>query len=260
MKKTKRIISWNVNGIRAWYKKGALDWILKRNPDVFCVQETKAESDQLDEELRSPAGYFSYFESSKGRKGYSGTAIYTKEEPIKITYGLGKKALDQEGRQINIFFKKYVLINCYFPNGGSSQEKFDFKVKYFAAFLKYIKKLEKQGHKRIIFTGDVNIAHEEIDLARPKENSKRVGFLPMEREWVTEIIENGFLDTFRELHPNKVQYSWWDVKTRARDRNVGWRIDYFFVNKNLMKKVLKSQIMDEVLGSDHCPIQLEVEI
>lgn len=254
-----KIYSFNVNGIRAWERKGMLDWFKKTKPDILCIQETKARQEQLSEDLQNPKGYFSYFESSKEKKGYSGTAIYTKEKPKEVIYGLGKKSLDQEGRQITLVFKDFVLINCYFPNGGGPQARLDYKLEYFAEFLKFIKKLEKK-HKKIIFCGDVNIAHNEIDLARPKENQKSIGFLPEERAILDKYAKEGFIDIFRYLYPKKVQYSWWDMKTRARDRNVGWRIDYFFITKNLIKKVKKSTVHNNVLGSDHCPVSLDVNL
>jgi exodeoxyribonuclease-3 len=252
-----KIISWNVNGIRAWNKKGCWNFIEKQSPDFLCVQETKAESEQLDDGLRNPKGYFSYFNSSKERKGHSGTAIYAKKEPIKVTYGLGISDLDNQGRQINLFYKDFVLINCYFPNGGGPIERLLFKLRYYEQFLKFINKLRKDGYK-IIFCGDVNVAHEEIDIARPKENENKVGFLREERDWVDEVILNDYIDTFREIYPQTVRYSWWDVKTRARDRNIGWRIDYFFVDKSIFKKVKKAEIFDDILGSDHAPCLLEI--
>ncbi len=255
-----KIVSWNVNGIRAWQKKGKLEWILKKSPDFFCVQETKAHPEQLDQEIKNPKGYESFFDWSKIRKGYSGVAIYSKKKPNKIKIGFGNKEMDQEGRQITLFYDDFVLINCYFPNGGSSPEKFDFKIKYYEMFFKYIKRLEKSGHKNIIFCGDVNVAHNEIDLARPNENKNSVGFLPIERAWIDKLEKNDFIDTFRKLNPKKIQYSWWDMKTRARDRNIGWRIDYFFVSKNLSKKITSSKILEKVLGSDHAPIELKVDL
>ncbi len=253
-----QIVSWNVNGIRAWFKKGCQAWFFKQAPDFFCIQETKAHPEQLPEELRNANGYFSYFDHARVRKGYSGVAIYTKHEPKKVEYGFGIEELDNEGRQIALLYEDYVLINCYFPNGGSSPEKFDFKLKYFAQFAKYLKKLEKHGYKKIIFCGDVNVAHNEIDLARPKENANSVGFLPIERQWVDSVVASGYIDTFRNLYPEKVAYSWWDMKTFSRERNVGWRIDYFFVSSALKNSVTKSEILGDVFGSDHCPILLEV--
>lgn len=254
-----KIYSFNVNGIRAWERKGMVDWFINTSPDILCIQETKAQKEQLSQTLQEPEGYYSYFNSSKVKKGYSGTVIYTKEEPKDVIYGLGKRDLDQEGRQITLVFKNFVLINCYFPNGGGPKERLEYKLDYFKEFLKFINKLQKK-HKKIIFTGDVNIAYKEIDLARPKENEKSVGFLPEERAIIDLFIENGWTDTFRELHPKTIKYTWWDMKTRARDRNVGWRIDYFFVSKNLMKKVKKSLIHNDIYGSDHCPISLTIDL
>jgi len=262
-----KIISWNVNGIRAFYKKGQFDWLVSQNADIFCLQETKAHPEQLGEEIKSPAGYTSFFDWSKERKGYSGTAIYIKSEILeklagdqkhKFTSGLGVKEFDQEGRQVNLIIGDTAYINCYFPNGGGPVVRQLYKQGYYDAFLAYLKKLEKKGIKNIIFCGDINVAHNEIDIARPKENEKEVGFLPEERMWIDEVVDAGFVDTFRITHPNKITYSWWDQKTRARERNVGWRIDYFFISKNLKNKIKKAEIFDQVLGSDHAPILLEI--
>ncbi|HMP67667.1 MAG TPA: exodeoxyribonuclease III [Candidatus Paceibacterota bacterium] len=255
-----KIVSWNVNGIRAWYKKeNCLNWILSNNVDIFCIQETKAEKEQLPLELVNLAGYCAYFESSKERKGHSGTAIFTKFKPEKVTFGLGKKEFDQQGRQINLFFKDFVLINCYFPNGGGPVERLNFKLRYYEEFLKFIIKIKKTG-KKIVFCGDVNVAHNEIDLARPESNKKSVGFLPAERVWIDQFIQNDFVDVFREFFPTEIKYSWWDMKTRARDRNVGWRIDYFFVDKTILNKIKSVEIFDNVLGSDHAPIGIEIKL
>jgi len=257
-----KLISWNVNGIRAWYKKGSFDWFIKQSPDVMCIQETKAHPDQLEKDfpaLFAPEGYYAYFDYSKVRKGYSGIVVYAKQKPEKVTTGLGIKKLDQEGRQVNLFYKKHVIISGYFPNGNKSEEHFQFKLDYYAAFLKFIQKLEKKGYK-VIFCGDFNVAHAPIDLERDKANAKKIGFLPVERAWVDSLEAAGFIDTFRTLYPEKVQYSWWDVKTRARDRNIGWRIDYVFVSKILRKKIISAIICDEVLGSDHCPVLIDLDI
>lgn len=254
-----KVISWNVNGIRAWSKKEqTLDWVLAQKPDFFCLQETKAEPEQLSTELLNIAGYTAYFESSKERKGYSGVAIYTKHEPDHVDEGLGVPALDQQGRFLALYFEKTVLINCYFPNGGMGGDAFTFKLNYYEAFLKYITKLKKAGYS-IIFVGDINVAHHEIDIARPKENKNSIGFLPVERDWLTRVEQAGFVDTWRHKHPETVQYSWWDMKTRARDRNVGWRIDYIFVSDDLVSSIKKADIHNDVYGSDHCPISLEMK-
>jgi len=258
-----KIISWNVNGIRAWYKKDpeikTFSWFLKQKPDFFCIQETKAHPEQLPDALHDIDGYFAYFDHAKTRKGYSGVAIYTQHEADKVEYGLGIEGLDQEGRFIALFYDKLVIINCYFPNGGMGGDKFTFKLNFFDAFLKYILKLRKKGYD-VIFAGDVNVAHTPLDILRAKENEKTIGFLPVEREWVSKVVDSGFVDTWRHLHPKTEKYSWWDMKTRARDRNVGWRIDYIFVSENLASKIRRAEIHNEVFGSDHCPASLDIEI
>jgi exodeoxyribonuclease-3 len=253
-----RILSWNVNGLRAFYKKGAFNSIFEVDPDIFCLQETKAHPEQLPEEVRFPAGYHAYFDHSKMRKGYSGVAIFSKEKPEKVEYSLGKADLDKEGRMIIAYFKDFVLLNGYFPNGGVDPERLKYKLEFYDQFFKFIEKLRKQG-KSVIFCGDINTAHNEIDLSRPKENSNHTGFLPIERAWIDKVIEKGYLDTFRLLRPDKIKYSWWDMKTFARDRNVGWRLDYFFVSKDLKDKIKKADILDDMLGSDHCPVMLELK-
>ena len=254
-----KIISWNVNGIRAWHKKDdTFTWVLKQNPDFFCLQEIKAELEQLPDTLVEVEDYFLFTESSKERKGYSGVAIYSKHEPDRVETELGVKELDQQGRFLALFFEKLVVINCYFPNGGTGGDAFTYKLNYYKAFLAYILKLRKKGFS-VIFAGDVNVAHHEIDIARPKENKDSIGFLPVERDWLTKVEETGFVDTWRYQHPEKIEYSWWDVKTRARDRNVGWRIDYIFVSEDLKASIKKTAIHTEVFGSDHCPISLDIE-
>jgi len=251
-----KIISWNVNGIRAWYKKGLLDWIIQYDPDIFCVQETKAHPEQLPEDLKDIDGYFSYFSSSQLKKGYSGVAVYTKTKPEKVEYGMGIEKFDQEGRFLALYFKNFVLINCYFPNGGMGPHRLKYKMEFYETFLKFIKKFEEQN-QNVVFCGDVNTAHKEIDLARPKENQHNTGFLPEERAWIDDVIQNNFVDVYRAFYPEKPDaYTYWDMKTRARDRNVGWRIDYFFVSHNFMKQVKDMKILDDVYGSDHAPIVL----
>ncbi|MFT5179898.1 MAG: exodeoxyribonuclease-3 [Candidatus Paceibacteria bacterium] len=260
MKKNLRLISWNVNGIRAWEKKGMLDWFVKESPDFMCFQETKANKEQLSDDLIYPEGYHSFFESSKVKKGYSGVAIYSKHEPDKVEEGLGVKSLDQEGRFLALHFGDLVVITCYFPNGGGGPIRLKYKLEYYDAFLKYVEKL-KTKKKKVIFCGDVNTAHEEIDLARPKANKDNTGFLPIERAWMDKVEKKGWVDTFRYKNKDKkARYSYWDMKSRARDRNVGWRIDYFFVSPNLEKDIVKADILDKVLGSDHCPVLLEVSV
>jgi len=255
-----KIISWNVNGIRAIHKKGVFDEIFKKlKPDILCLQETKAEASQLKEEILNVKGFESFFAHSTARKGYSGVAIYTKEKPSKVEFGIGLPGLDDEGRTIIAYFKNFVLINCYFPNGGQGPHRLKYKLKLYDEFLKKINKIKKSG-KQVIFCGDVNTAHTEIDLARPKENEKNTGFLPEERAWLNEVIDNGYVDVFRHFYPNKKDvYTYWDQKTRARDRNVGWRIDYFFASSALVKKIKKFKTHSNFLGSDHCPIEIELK-
>lgn len=253
-----KIISWNVNGLRANVKKGGFDWLLAQKADIFCLQEIKAEAEQLPPDVRAPQGYHAFFESSKGRKGYSGVAIYSKVKPNKVEYSVGNMELDQEGRMISAFYDDFVLINCYFPNGGGGPERLEYKLKFYDAFLKYINSLVKEGHE-VVFCGDINTAHTEIDLARPKENAENTGFLPIERAWIDKVIENGYFDVFRSLFPEKKDtYTYWDMKTFARDRNVGWRIDYFFVTETLLESVKQINIHSDVLGSDHCPLSIKL--
>lgn len=253
------IISWNVNGIRAWEKKGLYTQFELANPDILCLQETKAHPEQLSKDLQKPDGYYAYFNSSQTRKGYSGVSIYTKIEPKKVIYGLGVKNLDLEGRQITLIFEDFILVNCYFPNGGGEAHRLAYKLEYFDAFTKFLKKLEKTN-KNILFCGDVNIAHTELDIARPKENAKSIGFLPEERAKIDILIKNGYVDVFRDLNPDKIKYTWWDQKSRARERNVGWRIDYFFIHKSFYLSVDNLFIRDTVLGSDHCPIACKIRV
>jgi exodeoxyribonuclease-3 len=266
------IICWNVNGIRAWSKKGAFEWFLKESPDFFCLQETKAEEHQLDPAIRTPEGYTAYFDHSKGRKGYSGVAIYTKHAPTRVEYEVGVKTLDQEGRLLALIYDnlnltgkadstgtKVAIITSYFPNGGGGPVRLKYKLDFYKAFLIYIEKLKKAGYG-IIFCGDVNTAHHEIDLARPKENETHTGFLPIERAWIDKIITAGYIDVFRHLYPTQTgAYTWWDMKTFARERNVGWRIDYFFISPDLEKAVSDMKIHSDIYGSDHCPIELRLK-
>ncbi len=256
-----KYISWNVNGIRACEKKGGWDWLINSGADIFALQETKAHPDQLSPSIVNPQGYFAHFDHSKGRKGYSGVAVFSKIKPDSVDYGLGKEELDQEGRFLALYFEKTktIFINTYFPNGGGGPERLDYKLRFYDAFLAYVEKKRKAGYS-IIFTGDVNTAHTEIDLARPKENQDNTGFLPIERAWIDKVVDKGYVDTFRLVHGAKPeQYTYWDMKTFARERNVGWRIDYFFVSNDLKDRVKKALIFSDILGSDHCPIGLEIK-
>lgn len=252
------IASWNVNGIRAAAKKGFVEWVEAGKYDIVCLQETKVfDESQLSEKMHHPDGYkYSYWSHHKTKKGYSGVAILSKTEPEKVEYGIGKPKFDCEGRIVVAHFKEFVLLNGYFPNGGSGPDRLEYKLEFYDSFLKYINKLVKQG-KKVIFCGDINTAHTAIDLARPKGNEKNTGFLPIERAWIDKVVASGFIDTFRYFYPTKTEaYSYWDMKTFARNRNVGWRIDYFFVSKNLEKNIKAAGIESEVFGSDHCPVTL----
>ena len=250
------IISWNVNGLRAVHRKGALQAVVDKNPDILCVQETKSLPDQLPDDLRTLNGYHSYFHFPTEKKGYSGVAIYSKEEPLKVSRDMGIEQFDQEGRLIMAEYKDFTLINVYFPNGGGAPERLRYKLDFYDYFLEFINKLHKK-QPNIIFCGDVNVAHKPIDLARPKENETHVGFLPIERAWMDKLISKGWVDIFRHFYPDKAEaYTYWDMKSFARDRNVGWRIDYFFSSQKMLPKIKSVEILDNVLGSDHCPIKL----
>ena len=257
-KKDIKILSWNVNGIRAVERKGAMDWFIKEQPDILCIQETKAQPDQIPPSLKGLSGYHDYYNSAE-RKGYSGVAIYSREEPIKVHHGLGTKRFDIEGRVIAAEYEKFILFNVYFPNGKASPERLKYKMDFYAAFLKAMKKLLKDD-KGVIVCGDVNTAHKEIDLARPKENETTSGFLPEERAWIDRFLDAGFVDTLREFADDPGLYSWWDYKTRARERNIGWRIDYFYISQKIRKLLKGAFIRDDIMDSDHCPIGIDLKL
>ncbi len=255
-----KIISWNTNGLRATAKQGFFKPLFtKHKMDILCLQETKVEPDQLPEEVRNVKGYTSYFSYSKGRKGYSGVGIYTKEKPKEVFYGMGIKKFDDEGRIVGIKLKNFTVVTGYFPNGGQGPHRLKYKLEFYDAFLKFILKLRQNG-ENVIFCGDVNTAHEAIDLARPKANEENTGFLPIERAWISKVIKNDFIDIWREKNKEKKDvYTYWDQKTASRERNVGWRLDYFFVDKKLMPKIKNTGMLGSYLGSDHCPIYLELD-
>ena len=254
-----KLFSWNVNGIRAAQKKGLLDWIQSEKPDVLCLQETKAHPDQLDEELREPTGYHTYWASAE-KKGYSGVALFSRKEPLSVQIGLGVEEFDREGRTIVADYGDFVLMNAYFPNGSRDLSRVPFKMAFKDAFLEVSNSYRAQG-RPVVFCGDVNTAHREIDLARPKQNEKSTGFLPLERAWIDKVVEQGYLDTFRLLHPDREDaYSWWAYWGNARANNVGWRIDYFFATPDLGEMVLDAEVHADVAGSDHCPVSLTLDI
>ncbi|MCL1816544.1 MAG: exodeoxyribonuclease III [Clostridiales bacterium] len=248
-----KLVSWNVNGVRAALKKGAMESLRFLQPDILCLQELKAKPEQIPEELMAWEGYTPYVFSAK-RPGYSGVAVFSRRPADKVQYGLGIERYDVEGRSILLDFPGFTLFNCYYPNGGQSPERLQFKMDFYEDMLQWA----KSENKPLVICGDVNTAHKEIDLARPKENEKNTGFLPMERAWIDKLVEAGFVDTFRIFHEEGSHYSWWDMKTRARERNVGWRIDYFFVAKVLTPYVKDAYILPEIYGSDHCPVVLEL--
>ncbi len=253
------LYSWNVNGLRAVSRKGFLDWLGTAQPDVLGIQETKCHPDQLQASVRRPDGYFSYF-ASAARKGYSGVALYTKVEPIAVQIGLGQPEFDREGRTIIAEFDNFVLITAYFPNGSRDHHRVPYKMAYKKTFLARCNELRRQG-KAIIFCGDVNTAHNEIDLARPRQNRNTTGFLDEEREWIDELVAQGYVDTFRDRYPESSDaYSWWSYIGGARSRNVGWRLDYFFMSDDLRPHLLDAAIHADVMGSDHCPVSLSLDL
>lgn len=254
-----KIVSWNTNGLRATAKQSFFTPLFdKGKVDILCLQETKASPDQLPEEVKNVPGYYSYFSYSKLKKGYSGVAIYSKEKPKEIFYGMGIKKFDDEGRLLVAKYKNFTIITGYFPNGGQGPHRLKYKLEFYNAFLKFILKLRKNG-EHVIFCGDVNTAHEAIDLANPKANKKNTGFLPIERAWIDKVIKNNFVDIYRKFYPNKIgAYTYWDQKMRCRDRNVGWRLDYFFTDSKIIPKIKKTGILSDYYGSDHCPIWLEL--
>ena len=252
------LLCWNVNGIRAVKRKGFLEWLYRESPDILCLQETKASPEQLDEDLRQPQGYHVYWDYPE-RKGYSGVATFTREKPLRVQNGLGVKEFDIEGRVIITEYPGFVLLNVYFPNGKKDSARLKYKMDFYDTFLDFIDRLKAKGEKLVI-CGDFNTAHKEIDLARPKENEKVSGFLPIERAWMDKLVAHGYVDTFRHFNKEPNQYTWWDLKSKARERNVGWRLDYFFVSESLLESVSKAFIMSEVTASDHCPVGIVLKI
>ena len=248
-----KLISWNVNGIRACLNKGFLDFFNSENADIFCLQETKCQEGQVELEID---GYTSYWNSAE-KKGYSGTAVFTKNKPLKVTYGIGKQEHDKEGRIITLEFEKFYLVTNYTPNAKRELERLDYRMIWEDEIRKYLLKLNKT--KPVIMCGDLNVAHEEIDLKNPKTNRGNAGFTDEERAKMTELLNAGFVDSFRYLYPDKEeQYSWWSYMGKAREKNIGWRIDYFIVSKDIKDRIKEATIYPEVMGSDHCPVGLEI--
>ena len=248
-----KFISWNVNGLRACAGKGFEDSFRALDADFFCLQETKMQAGQLD--LQFP-GYTSYWNYAD-KKGYSGTAIYSRHTPLSVTYGIGIDEHDHEGRVITLEMPDFYLVTCYTPNSQDGLRRLDYRMKWEADFLEYLKKLD--AVKPVILCGDLNVAHEEIDLKNPKTNRRNAGFTDEERQRMTTLLNSGFADTFRELHPDDVTYSWWSYRFHAREKNAGWRIDYFIVSRRLLERVGGATIHTEVYGSDHCPVELTIK-
>lgn len=250
-----KLISWNVNGLRACVQKGFLDFFHEADADIFCVQETKLQEGQID--LKLP-GYYQYWNYAV-KKGYSGPAVFTKTEPIQVTYGIGMEEHDQEGRVITLKYDSCYVVTVYTPNSQSELARLDYRMQWETDFLAYLKRLE--ADKPVIFCGDLNVAHAEIDLKNPKTNRKNAGFTDEERQKFTEVTQAGFIDTFRYFYPNQEGiYSWWSYRFKAREKNAGWRIDYFCVSESLKEKLKDAKIHTEVLGSDHCPVELDISM
>lgn len=250
----KKLISWNVNGLRACVKKGFLDYFNEVNADIFCIQETKLQEGQIDLDLKNYHMYWNYAE----KKGYSGTALFTKEESISVKYGLGIEEHDNEGRVITAEFDDYYVVTVYTPNSQDKLARIDYRMTWEDVFRDYLKELEK--NKPVIVCGDLNVAHKEIDLKNPKTNRKNAGFSDEEREKFSILLDSGFIDTFRYFYPElEGAYSWWSYRFNARKNNAGWRIDYFLVSNSLKDKLINAKIHSEILGSDHCPVELEIK-
>jgi exodeoxyribonuclease III len=251
------ICTWNINGFRAAWGKGFKDWLEAESPDILCLQEVKARPDQLTDEMRNIPGYTIQWNPAQ-RPGYSGVATFFKNPPDAYSFGLGIEKFDVEGRVIRSKQNGFILFNIYFPNGQRGKDRVDYKLEFYSELLSIYNGLVAAG-EQVIITGDFNTAHKEIDLARPKDNQETSGFMPEERAWVDKYVENGMIDIFRHLYPDKVQYTWWTYLFQARSRNVGWRIDYYMVSPGMLDRVKDVVIRDEVTGSDHCPVSLYVE-
>lgn len=255
-----RCYSWNVNGLRAVHRKGIfLDWLETTQPDILGLQETKCHPDQLEERLFQPHGYHTYWAAAE-RGGYSGVALYSKRQPLSVQIGMGVDEYDREGRTIVADYGEFVFITAYFPNGSRDHVRLPFKMQYNIDFLRFIENLRSQG-RSIIFCGDVNTSHQEIDLARPRQNQNTTGFLPIEREWIDQVVSTGYIDTYRARNPDRTgAYTWWAQVTFSRAKNVGWRLDYFFVSPDLWPRVIDAEIHPDILGSDHCPVSLTLDL
>ncbi len=250
-----KLISWNVNGLRACVKKGFEEFFKSADADIFCIQETKLQEGQID---FAPEGYYQYWNYAE-KKGYSGTAVFTKTEPISVSYGVGMEEHDKEGRVITLEFDGFYLVTVYTPNSQNELQRLDYRMKWEDDFLAYLKRLEKS--KPVVFCGDLNVAHKEIDLKNPKTNRKNAGFTDEERAKFSTLVDSGFTDSFRYFYPDlQGAYSWWSYRFKAREKNIGWRIDYFCTSSSLNDKLIDAKIHSEVLGSDHCPVELDINL
>ncbi|PIE75071.1 MAG: exodeoxyribonuclease III [Deltaproteobacteria bacterium] len=257
-----RLASWNVNGYRAVLKKNFQDSLKEINADIIGLQETKLQEKQITEDMKKPYFYEDeVWAHASIKKGYSGVVGYSKEKALKTEQGFGIEEFDQEGRVVRLDYDDFILFNVYFPNGQMSDDRLDYKLRFYEKFFDYTDSLVKAGHS-IIICGDYNTAHNEIDLKNPKANSKRSGFLPVERKWLDNIISRGYVDTFRYFYPDEIKYSWWSYRFKAREKNAGWRIDYFFVSKDLIesKRLKDAWILNDIYGSDHCPVGITLEV
>lgn len=252
-----KIYSWNVNGLRAICKKNFFEWMDEESPDIVCIQETKLQNETLESKIKNIDGYHSYF-SFADKKGYSGVCAYTKLKPISVGHSIGIPEFDMEGRFLILEYDFFTILNIYFPNGQMSEERLKYKLKFYDAVLKFCNQLVSRG-KRLIICGDYNTAHTEMDIKNAKANSKRSGFLPVERNWIDKFIENSYTDSYRHINPDKIEYSWWSYRFKARERNAGWRIDYHFVSNNLLPFVKDAKILTDITGSDHCPVMIEIQ-
>ena len=254
-----KLISWNVNGLRAVMNKGFKDFFDKIDADIFCIQETKMQENQVDDNIKEIVKEYNAYWNSAEKKGYSGTAIFSKEKPINVTYGIGIEEHDKEGRVITLEFERFYMVNIYTPNSKRELERLDYRQIWEDEIRKYLLKLN--ADKPVIMCGDLNVAHKEIDLKNPKTNRRNAGFTDEERNKMTELLDAGFTDTFRYKYPDvEGKYSWWSYMFRAREKNAGWRIDYFIVSNSLNENIIDAKILDDILGSDHCPVELDINI
>ena len=252
-----KLISWNVNGLRAVITKGFEEFFKEIDADIFCIQETKMQENQVDDNIKKIFSQYNCYWNSAEKKGYSGTAVFSKKQPLNVFYGIGIDEHDKEGRVITLEFERFYLVNCYTPNSKRELERLDYRMVWEDEFRKYLIKLNKT--KPVVMCGDLNVAHNEIDLKNPKTNRHNAGFTDEERNKMTELLDAGFTDTFRYLYPDKTEmYSWWSYMFKAREKNAGWRIDYFIVSKSIENKIKESYIFTQVLGSDHCPVGLDI--